>query len=95
MSKKKKETGSTNVAVRMDLDTDTDLLRAKTGAGISKKPGKQPRGKGRRAQRLRKEQSVEKALEIIGRTEKKVQKSAGKGKTVKERSVCASIQSSD
>ncbi|KAL8759924.1 MAG: hypothetical protein Q9184_003484 [Pyrenodesmia sp. 2 TL-2023] len=78
----------------MDLDHPTPLqpknpiLSANTNAGIFKPTKKSlhlPRGKGRRAQRLRKEKASERAEEIQGRTERKVERSKGRGKRRGER----------
>ena len=64
---------------------ETSFLKAKHGAGITKrKPKAKPKS---RQQRLRQEKGVAKAEKVIDRTEKKVAKSLDKGKTLKERSV--------
>ncbi|KAL8776258.1 MAG: hypothetical protein Q9213_008336, partial [Squamulea squamosa] len=60
------------------------ILSANTHAGITK-PARQPRGKGRRAQRLRKEKGAERAEEVHARTERKVERSWGRGKRKGER----------
>ncbi|KAL8743714.1 MAG: hypothetical protein Q9190_003961 [Brigantiaea leucoxantha] len=47
-------------SARMDLDID--ILAAHTNAGVTKeKRGKQPRGKGRRSQRLKQEKGIQRA----------------------------------
>ncbi|KAL8998307.1 MAG: hypothetical protein Q9169_002621 [Polycauliona sp. 2 TL-2023] len=78
----------------MDLDLDTppsapsllnkSLLSANTHAGITKSI-RLPRGKGRRAQRIRKEKGAERAEEVQARTERKVERSRGKGRRKGER----------
>ncbi|KAI4234647.1 MAG: hypothetical protein LQ349_003661 [Xanthoria aureola] len=80
---------------KMDLDNDPPpapplsknpplLLSANTHAGITK-PSRLPRGKGRRAQRIRKEKGAERAEEVQARTERKVERSRGKGRRKGER----------
>ncbi|KAI4266600.1 MAG: hypothetical protein L6R38_008654, partial [Xanthoria sp. 2 TBL-2021] len=78
---------------KMDLDDDPpsaaplskkSLLSANTNAGITKST-RLPRGKGRRAQRLRKEKGAERAEEVQARTERKVERSRGKGRRKGER----------
>ncbi|KAL9022694.1 MAG: hypothetical protein Q9185_000123 [Variospora sp. 1 TL-2023] len=91
----KKRTPSTSLPViAMDLDGPTapqppkSILSANTHSGVSKPTKKSlrlPRGKGRRAQRLRKEKASERAEEVKGRTERKVEKSKGRGKRRGER----------
>ncbi|KAL8930638.1 MAG: hypothetical protein Q9208_000509 [Pyrenodesmia sp. 3 TL-2023] len=94
MAKKRKSTTTSLATTAMDLDHPTPLqpknpiLSANTNAGISKPTKKSlhlPRGKGRRAQRLRKEKASERAEEIQGRTERKVERSKGRGKRRGER----------
>lgn len=70
------------------MDVDTDVLAVHTNAGTGKKRlGKNPRGKGRRSQRLRQEKGVARALLVGEKTEKKVEKSKAKGRKVRERRV--------
>ncbi|KAL8929077.1 MAG: hypothetical protein Q9172_000620 [Xanthocarpia lactea] len=78
---------------KMDLDDPPpsapsrpkkSLLSANTHAGITKST-RLPRGKGRRAQRLRKEKGAERAEEVQARTERKVERSRGKGRRKGER----------
>ena len=82
---------------KMDLDNDPPpapplsknpplLLSANTHAGITK-PSRLPRGKGRRAQRIRKEKGAERAEEVQARTARKVERSRGKGRRKGERNV--------
>lgn len=102
MAKKRKSTTTTSLATTaMDLDHPTPLqpknpiLSANTNAGISKPTKKSlhlPRGKGRRAQRLRKEKASERAEEIQGRTERKVERSKGRGKRRGQRNVCVTYE---
>ncbi|KAL8736002.1 MAG: hypothetical protein Q9166_000564 [cf. Caloplaca sp. 2 TL-2023] len=86
MAKRQKPTSTT----AMDLDTPPNLqpknsvLSANTRAGISKST-RLPRGKGRRAQRLRKEKGAERAEEVQARTERKVERSKGRGRVRGER----------
>ncbi|KAL8951427.1 MAG: hypothetical protein Q9222_002588 [Ikaeria aurantiellina] len=78
---------------KMDLDlpppTSRSVLSTTTHPShISKtrpKPLPLPRGKSLRAQRLRKLKGAERADEVRGRTEKKVQKSVGRGRRKGER----------
>ena len=98
MAKKRKSTTITTSTTAMDIDhtlppqPPKTILSANTHAGISKpkptKPTRLPRGKGRRAQRIRKERAGERAEEVKGRTEKKVERSLGKGRRRGERNVC-------
>ena len=88
----------TNNNNKMDLDNDDAppapqtsknppfLLTANTHAGITK-PSRLPRGKGRRAQRIRKEKGAERAEEVQARTARKVERSRGKGRRKGERNV--------
>lgn len=88
----------TNNDNKMDLDNDDAppapqtsknppfLLTANTHAGITK-PSRLPRGKGRRAQRIRKEKGAERAEEVQARTARKVERSHGKGRRKGERNV--------
>ncbi|KAL9012262.1 MAG: hypothetical protein Q9173_002971 [Seirophora scorigena] len=88
MAKKRKPTTSASLpATAMDLDCPESILSAKTHSGVSKptKPIRLPRGKGRRAQRLRKVKASERAEEVKGRTERKVERSKGRGKRRGER----------
>ncbi|KAI4205145.1 MAG: hypothetical protein LQ348_001207 [Seirophora lacunosa] len=94
MAKKRKSTTSASLpATAMDLDRPTSpqpqksILSANTHSGVSKptKPLRIPRGKGRRAQRLRKAKASERAEEVRGRTERKVERSKGRGKRRGER----------
>ncbi|KAL8833335.1 MAG: hypothetical protein Q9170_004324 [Blastenia crenularia] len=87
MAKKRKLTPNPPIAMDLGLPRSSQpqqksILSANTNAGISKssKPAQLPRGKGRRAQRLRKEKAGVKAEEVKGRTEGKVDRSLGKGR---------------
>ncbi|KAL8749840.1 MAG: hypothetical protein Q9199_007442, partial [Rusavskia elegans] len=93
MAKKRKSTPPSGSNNKMDLDGDPpstaplankSLLSANTHAGITKST-RLPRGKGRRAQRLRKEKGAERAEEVQARTERKVERSRGKGRRKGER----------
>ncbi len=93
MAKKRKSVPSS--VNKMDLDDlpssapsrpKKSLLAANTHAGITKST-RLPRGKGRRAQRLRKEKGAERAEEVQARTERKVEISRGKGRRNGERNV--------
>ena len=77
-------------SARMDLDID--ILAAHTNAGVTKeKRGKQPRGKGRRSQRLKQEKGIQRATLVSQRIEKKVEKSQRKGKKIRERGVSCNL----
>ncbi|KAL8719262.1 MAG: hypothetical protein Q9225_003721 [Loekoesia sp. 1 TL-2023] len=94
MAKKRKPPSTSTSATAMELDLPKkSILSANTQAGISKstKPTRLPRGKGRRAQRLRKEKAGVRAEEVKGRTERKVERSMGKGKRKGERNVGFSV----
>ncbi|KAL9002460.1 MAG: hypothetical protein Q9188_004610 [Gyalolechia gomerana] len=94
MAKKRKPLSNPPTSTAMDLDHPSpshrpqkSLLSANTNAGVSKptKTTRLPRGKGRRAQRLRKEKAGARAEEVKGRTERKVERSFGKGRRRGER----------
>ncbi|KAL8871362.1 MAG: hypothetical protein Q9198_007434, partial [Flavoplaca austrocitrina] len=93
MAKKRKSLPPSATDNKMDLDNDhssaapplkNSVLSANTRAGITKSV-RLPRGKGRRAQRLRKEKGAERAEEVQARTERKVERSRGKGRRKGER----------
>ncbi|KAL8876970.1 MAG: hypothetical protein Q9198_004925 [Flavoplaca austrocitrina] len=93
MAKKRKSLPPSAADNKMDLDNDhstaapplkNSVLSANTHAGITKSV-RLPRGKGRRAQRLRKEKGAERAEEVQARTERKVERSRGKGRRKGER----------
>ncbi|KAL8940009.1 MAG: hypothetical protein Q9216_003032, partial [Gyalolechia sp. 2 TL-2023] len=95
MAKSRKPSSKPPTFTAMDLDHPPPshnqqrkpLLSAHTNAGVSKpaKSTRLPRGKGRRAQRLRKEKAGARAEEVKGRTERKVERSFGKGRRRGER----------
>ncbi|KAL8770531.1 MAG: hypothetical protein Q9209_003787 [Squamulea sp. 1 TL-2023] len=90
MAKKRKSIPPSTT--KMDVDSpapapplsEKSILSANTRTGIAK-PIRQPRGKGRRTQRLRKEKGAERAEEVHARTERKVERSRGRGKRKGER----------
>ncbi|KAL8898515.1 MAG: hypothetical protein Q9192_002041 [Flavoplaca navasiana] len=93
MAKKRKSLPPSAADIKMDLDNDhstaapplkNSVLSANTHARITKSV-RLPRGKGRRAQRLRKEKGAERAEEVQARTERKVERSRGKGRRKGER----------
>ncbi|KAL8803782.1 MAG: hypothetical protein Q9182_002992 [Xanthomendoza sp. 2 TL-2023] len=96
MAKRKRKSAPASTTA-MDLDTPSkskstppppkptkSLLSAHTDAGITKRT-RLPRGKGRRAQRMRKEKGAERAEEVQARTERKVERSLGRGRRKGER----------
>ena len=99
MAKKRKSLPPSAVDSKMDLDNDhpsaapplkNSVFSANTHAGITKSV-RLPRGKGRRAQRLRKEKGAERAEEVQARTERKVERSRGKGRRKGERNVSSRL----
>ncbi|KAL8804060.1 MAG: hypothetical protein Q9200_005972, partial [Gallowayella weberi] len=81
MAKRKRKSTPASSTTAMDLDKPSkskhnppkpskSLLSAHTDAGITKR-ARVPRGKGRRAQRIRKEKGAERAEEVQARTERK------------------------
>ncbi|KAL9635694.1 MAG: hypothetical protein Q9204_002533 [Flavoplaca sp. TL-2023a] len=93
MAKKRKSLPPSATDSKMDLDDDhstaapplkNPVLSANTRAGITKSV-RLPRGKGRRAQRQRKVKGAERAEEVQARTERKVERSRGKGRRKGER----------
>lgn len=97
MAKKRKPPSKPPPSISMDLDHPSpipsnnppkSILSANTKAGVSKsttKATRLPRGKGRRAQRLRKEKAGARAEEVLERTERKVERSFGRSRRRGER----------